>query len=286
MKKYITIEEYLKMQKTQPPKRPMRNLRKKIVIIVCLVNILLSLGIISKWCIDNLKTQKMNKELEKQININQIYEQGELINPPKDKNSNYYYYATFPFYQVDFSSLSSKNKETVAYIHVNNTNIDYPVVQTDDNQFYLKHSFDKSKNDAGWIFMDYRSDINHLKDNTVIYGHARLDGTMFGSLRNVLFYAWQSVRENYVIFLSSFKEDMIFQIFSIYTIPSENYYIQPDFNDSNEKRKWLETLKDRNIAPIDTDVQVNDKVLTLSTCKNHNGDRIVVHAKLIKKQTR
>ena len=66
------------------------------------------------------------------------------------------------------------------------TNINYPVVQTNDNEYYLGRAFDKSKNDAGWVFMDYRNDVNNLSDNTIIYGHGRLDKTVFGSLKNAL----------------------------------------------------------------------------------------------------
>ena len=165
-----------------------------------------------------------------------------------------------------------------------NTNIKYPVVQTSDNNYYLKHSFDKTENKAGWVFMDYRSNIKKLEDNTIIYGHSRLDGTMFGTLKETLSHNWQSNKNNYVIFLSTTKENMIFQIFSIYTIKRENYYIITNFINSNEKQKWINTMKKRNIAPIDTEVNINDKILTLSTCQNNQDRRIVIHAKLIKKQ--
>ena len=79
---------------------------------------------------------------------------------------------------------------------------------------------------------------------------------------------------------------MIFQIFSIYTIKSETYYITPSFKDSIDKQKWIDVMKSRNISTIDTEVDTRDKFLTLSTCQNNQGGRIVVHAKLIKRQKR
>ena len=128
--------------------------------------------------------------------------------------------------------------------------------------------------------------MENLGDNTILYGHARLDGTLFGSLKNVLSSSWQKNKDNYVIFLSTPRENWLFQIFSIYTIKKEGYYITTNFSSSGKKQVWLNTMKERNIAPIDTEVDVKDKILTLSTCQDSNGGRIVVHAKLIKRQNR
>ena len=109
---------------------------------------------------------------------------------------------------------------------------------------------------------------------------------MFGSLKKVLTNSWQKNKENYVIRISTPKENMLFQIFSVYTIDAESYYITTNFVRPERKIKWIEDMKERNIAPINTEVSVEDKILTLSTCQNNNGKRIVVHAKLIKKETR
>lgn len=84
---------------------------------------------------------------------------------------------------VDFNELKKFNSNTKGWIQVNGTNINYPFVQAKDNKFYLTHSFDKSYNSAGWVFLDYRNNINELSKNTIIYAHGRLDTTMFGSLK-------------------------------------------------------------------------------------------------------
>ena len=189
-----------------------------------------------------------------------------------------------PFYQIDFTNLVEENSDTVAFIHINNTLINYPVVKTNNNNFYLNHSFDKKENKAGWIFMDYRNNIEELNDNTIIYGHRRIDGIMFGTLKNILLPSWQNDKDNYVIFISTLKENYLFQIFSIYIIKKEDYYIVTNFNNTSEKQKWIDTMKKRNISPIDTEVNIKDKFLTLSTCYNNSSKRLVVQAKLIKKQ--
>lgn len=278
----MTIEEYFKTQ-TIDKRNTRRKIIRHLIAILCFIIIILSLYTIFNWYVDNSKIKHIETKIEKNINIKSINLDGELINPPSNINNNYYYYVNFPFIDVDLSSMITTNNETIAYIHVNNTNINYPVVKTNNNTYYLNHSFDKKKNWAGWVFMDYRNNIDNLDDNTIIYGHARLDGTLFGSLRNVLSNGWQKNKDNYVINLSTKKENMLFQIFSIYTINSESYYIMNEFDNTEEKEEWLNIMKERNIAPVMTNVDINDKILTLSTCKNSKGERIVVQAKLIKR---
>ena len=128
------------------------------------------------------------------------------------------------------------------------------------------------------------NNIDNLSDNTVIYGHGRLDKTVFGSLKNALNKSWQNNKDNYIIWLSTEKENMMFQIFSIYTIEKESYYIETNFKTTKDKETWLNTMKERNKGIKTTDVSSTDKILTLSTCENAYGGRIVVHAKLIKRQ--
>lgn len=238
------------------------------------------------WHNDNQKIKEISNDISNTITTVEKATDGELVNPPEDKSNDYWDYIKVPFLEVDFSSLLQKNADTVAFIHMENTNINYPIVQSINNDYYLNHAFDKSKNNAGWVYMDYRNNIDILDDNTIIYGHGRLDSTVFGSLKNALTTKWQSNKDNYIIRLSTPTTNMVFQIFSIYTIQAESYYIETNFATTNEKQTWLTTMKERNQAPINTEVNISDKIITLSTCQNNNGGRIVVQAKLIKQETR
>ena len=281
MKKYISIEDYFKEQNNV---KAQKKLLKNIIFILCLLIFIFSIYTILNWQINNSKIRQINNEINEIIDIKNNNENQQLVNPPNNLNDNYFYYINFPFLTVNFSKLLLKNNNTVGYIKINNTAVNYPVVQGSDNEFYLNHSFDKSENKAGWIFLDFRGNLIDLVDNNVIYGHSRLDGTLFGSLNNVLTSNWQDNKDNYVIYLSTLKENMLFQIFSIYTIPKESYYITPNFASIEKKKVWLNEMKKRNVAPINTLVNENDKILTLSTCQNNYGGRIVIHSKLIKKQ--
>lgn len=283
-KKVMTREEYREIKKKK--KLVLKTWVLKVLIVLFSLTLILSLLKIYFWAQDNKKIVDITKEINEIVTPTPIEEEGELINPPEDKANDYWDYVKLPFYEVDFTALKEKNPDTIAFIHMQGNNINYPVVQTDNNDYYLKHAYDKSKNSAGWVFMDYRNNITDLSDNTVIYGHGRLDETVFGSLKNTLTKTWQANKENYVIWLTTEKENLVFQIFSIYTIASENYYIETDFSSSADKEKWLNTMKERNTTSFNTSVNTNDKILTLSTCQNNNGGRIVVQAKLIKRQSR
>ena len=185
---------------------------------------------------------------------------------------------------VDFTELVEQNSDTVAWLYLNNTNINYPVVQSGDNSYYLDHSFDKSYNKVGWIFADYRSNLTTLEKNTVIYGHGRKDNTMFGTLDNTLNSVWYTEPENQIIKLSTPSKNMLWQIVSIYTIPVESYYLTHTFENDESYKKFLETIISRSIYDFNMKVDTNDHILTLSTCLDNSGNRIVVHAKLIKEE--
>ena len=186
--------------------------------------------------------------------------------------------------EYDFDKLKEINTDIVGFIEVDNTNISYPVVKSSDNSYYLNHSYKKEKNNIGSIFLDYRNDLDNLSKNNIIYGHGRLDNTMFGSLNNLLDSSNLDSKESYYIILSTPKIIMTFKIFSVYTIPKEGYYIKTYFSSNKYFKEFLETIMKRSIYNFNTDVNTNDKILTLSTCKDNFGKRVVVHAKLLKKE--
>ena len=182
-------------------------------------------------------------------------------------------------YIVDFKKLKSENNDVVAYIKVNNTNIEYPIVKTSNNNFYLNHSFDKSKNSRGWIFADYKNKFDNTDKNIVIYGHNMRDGSMFGSLKNILNEEWYNNAENMNITFLTENRNYIYKVFSIYKIESEDYYIKTNFKNDADYEKFLNIIKNRSIKNFDVKVKASDKILTLSTCANNNKYRIVLHAK-------
>ena len=126
--------------------------------------------------------------------------------------------------------------------------------------------------------MDYKNNKNFEDENTILYAHNRKDKSMFGTLDNLL--KIDMTNEYPLIYISTINQKMLYKIFSVYTIETEDYYIKTTF-DSNEKAEWLDVIKNRNQAQVSNEVNVNDKILTLSTCYNNDEMRLVVHAKRI-----
>ena len=184
-------------------------------------------------------------------------------------------------YNVDFDSLKQKNSDTIAWLKVNGTSIEYPVVKTTNNDFYMTHSFDKSYNSAGWVFMDYENRFDGTDNNMVIYAHNRKDGTLFGTLKNILTEEWQNNEENFIIPFITENEKAEYQVFSVYKVESEDYYITTNFGTDNEFQKYIDTIKSRSIKDFNVDVSTEDHILTLSTCADNNKYRVVLHAKKI-----
>lgn len=184
-------------------------------------------------------------------------------------------------YLIDFDKLKEQNNEAIAWIKVNNTNIEYPVVKTKNNEFYLNHSFDKSENLGGWIFADYKNKFNGTDKNIVIYGHNMKDNSMFGTMQKILNPEWYNNEENTNIILKTEGKNYIYKVFSIYRIENEDYYIKTEFNNDSEFEQFLNTLKARSIRDFNIDMLESDSILTLSTCDNNNKYRVVLHAKKI-----
>lgn len=185
-------------------------------------------------------------------------------------------------YEKVFSTLQEINKDTIGWLTVNNTRIDYPVVQAKDNDYYLRRDYYQNKNRHGWIFMDYRNNPDELNENTIIYGHNLANQTMFGTLRYALNSYWYKKSANQIITFNTPKENMKFQIFSIYTIPTTNDYLDITFPTTDAYQSYIDLVKGRSIYDFNIEVTTGDKILTLSTCANGNDKRLVIHAKLIK----
>lgn len=277
----------------QKNKRKKKKLRFRKWVIVVFLIFFLGVFIFSAykiyfWYSDNKKLENISENVVKDSKVKEKKdtENTENINPPDNKNNDYWDYIKMSLLEVDFNEILAKNSDTVGWIQVKGTNINYPIVQTTDNSYYLNHAFDKSINDAGWVFMDYRNDAVNFNQNTIIYAHSRLTGSMFGSLKNILASSWYSNKNNHIIRLSTPTENTMWQVFSVYTTPKESYYITPSFSTIESYQEFLNTMKSRSEVDFSAEVNPSDKILTLSTCKDNFGNRVVMHAKLIKKESR
>ena len=209
------------------------------------------------WYNDNQNSNRVMKTIREDIKV------------VKDTN----------LYKIDFDNLRKINKDVVAFIKVNGTNIEYPIVKANDNEYYLNHSFDNSLNSAGWIFANYINEFDETDKNITVFGHARRDGSMFGTLYKTLSNNWREDKNNLKILFITERDTFYYQVFSTYKVLSEDYYIKNSFNDDNEYQGFLNKIKSRSNYNYDVDLDVNDSILTLSTCASNDKYRIVLHAK-------
>lgn len=263
------------------------NVRLALVFLIFLIILIIAIVNISKWLIDSNNNKKQTKEIEENVEVNEVQDSNntEIIKVEEEipKENPYWDYIKMNLIDVDFAELKNINTETKGWLQVKGTNVNYPFVQANDNDFYLNHTFNKSYNDAGWVFLDYRNNIENFNKNTIIYAHGRLDDSMFGSLRRILNSGWLNNTNNHVIKLSTEYENTLWQVFSVYRIPTTSDYIKVNFDSDKSFVEFANMLINRSAYNFNTTINENDLILTLSTCYDDN-DKVVLHAKLIKKE--
>ncbi len=242
-------------------------MKKKNKILITLIQIVLIAVIIFSGIkiIEWIKSNKKNKDIMSEIKENVV------INNEMDSNNEEY--------KIDFAKLKQKNSDAIAWIKVNGTDIDFPVVKGTDNSYYLTHNFDKEKNKAGWIFADYRNKFDGTDKNIIIYGHNMKNGSMFASLKDVIKEEWYNNENNKYIALITENENCKYQVFSVYQIETEEYYLQTNISNFKE---FVEKIKGRSKKDFNVDIKETDSILTLSTCADNTKYRVVLHAVKVK----
>lgn len=252
-----------------------------LILIISLIIFIYSIINIALWYIDVKKNNEVINDINKIIQVPDNIDFEEQIDIKEDeKTGDYWDYMKTNFLDVNLSKLKTINEDTAGWIQVPNTFVNYPFVKSNDNEYYLNHSFNKEKNNAGWLFMDYRNTKDLNNKNLIIYGHNRKDKTMFGTLKQLTNQNWFTNKRNNIIKMSMESGNSNWQIFSVYIIETTNDYIKTSFQSDNEYQEFIDMIKNRSIVSFDTNVTISDKILTLSTCHG-SYKKLVIHAKLI-----
>lgn len=258
------------------------------VIIVCVISLIGLLVSFVNWNLENSSTTDILEEVYDVANIKVVTTTNtQSLSTEENKHFQTLYekYGNMDMLEADFKSLKSINDDVVGWINVSGTKINYPFVQTKDNEYYLKHSLDKTSNKKGWVFMDFRNDADYLSKNTILYAHGLNNNQMFGSMRNVVKESWFKNKNNRIVKISTENSNQLWEIFSTYTILPETYYIRTRFDSEKDYKDFLKELKSRSYFDFGVSLSSDDKILTLSSCYN-NEKRMVLHAKLIGYQAR
>lgn len=236
------------------------------------------------WQSENNKIKKISGNISNIADVTEVKESdNSLDNNVEVVSDDYFKYKDVSMLDVNFNELLKQNKDTKGWIKVEGTNVNYPFVQSSDNEYYLKHSYDNTYNKKGWVFLDYRNNMDNLDKNTILYAHGLMNNQMFGSLRRTVKQDWAKNKNNRIIKISTPNSMLLFEVFSSYTIEPESYYITSEFSGDEEFSTFIDTIKSRSFYDYNTSVSTSDKILTLSSCYD-NKKRMVLHAKLIAKK--
>lgn len=245
--------------------------------LISLIIILICLFLLYRWNNENNENEELANDLADNFVTPIIVEHNEENSLTNISDNE----PTTESIDVNFEELLNKNEDTIGWIQINNTNINFPVVQSSNNSFYLKHNFRKQSNSAGWIFADYRNNFDTLDKNTIIYGHNRRNNTMFSSLKSLLNTSWFDNESNkYFTFVTKDCKYMA-QIFSVYKISENVLDLSNSFENENQFYETINDYKQKSIYNFNLDVLWEDNIITLCTCDNNNKYRIVIHAKLV-----
>jgi sortase B len=175
----------------------------------------------------------------------------------------------------------SINSDTIGWLYVPGTTLNLPIVQTKNNDYYLKKSIYKNYAWKGWPFADFRDVWSPLPKNLIIYGHNMGDGDLFGELKK--FTNLSFLNSNPILYFSTPSKKYYWKIFAVYITDKNFNYIQTNFKDNEEFLSFIFKNKARSLFNTSVDVAASDSILTLSTCTYEFHEAyFVVMARLIR----
>lgn len=243
---------------------------KKILRIIILFILLITFGFSTFMILKNLKEEKHAEDIKEElIDIVDIPEE------PIDK----------PSFKVDFEELRKINPDVVGWIVIDDTEINYPIVQGTNNSYYLNHSYDKKWSGYGSIFMDSSSSKDFSDNNTFIYGHNTKNGSMFGQLYKYMDFNYY--KDHSIIYIYTPDANYQANIFSVYIDSTESDSYNQKYSSQEKYEEYINTIKRK--SKYNTNVEIDaskDRIITLYSCSHETNrkktDRYFIHAVLKK----
>ena len=176
------------------------------------------------------------------------------------------------------------NDDIIGHVWIPNTTVDYLVVQSTDNEFYLHHCLRGRSYRPGSIFLDYMADVHGQDQNWTLFGHNMARNHKFNNVRHFAL-SYDFFRNNRYIFFRTIYADYVFEVFSSYVTHMSFPYFHPNYdNYPGGWEFWIGELAGRSAHYSGITVTADDRILTLSTCHPNpafRDYRIAVHARLI-----
>lgn len=244
---------------------------KKIVMLLLIIIFVCSISYICYYIYNSNKNKKDNTNI-----LNEVKIDSTQVTEEKSEK------------MLKLEELQKENNEIIGWLEIEGTNINYPVLQGTDNEFYMKNNYKKEKSKNGSIFLDKSYNWDIPSSNLLLYGHNNKNGTMFQDLlkyKNEDFY-----KEHTKIKFTTNTEDSIYEIMSVfysrvYYKSEQNvfrYYYFVNANNEQEYNDFVNNAKKSSIYDTGVTANYGDQLLTLSTCEYSQEDgRFVVVSKKI-----
>ena len=184
-----------------------------------------------------------------------------------------------PRVSMDFAPLQELCPNIKGWLFAEGTNVDYPVVQTDNNDYYLTHLYNGEANASGALFLDYRNNDLFMDRNTVIYGHHMMNGSMFGSLN---LYKEQDFYDEYPTMLLYTPDGDYLVELICGTVEDGNYeFVRFNFDDEDDFCSYIESRRSRSTFRSNVEIGPEDRIISLCTCSYEwNNARYMIMGKL------
>ena len=260
-----------------------RNMKKKIqniavvIFMICMIFASYKIYRINR---DYNKSNQSYSELEQFV---EMPESKHIENEDTEETTTAKVTETILFPTVNFDDLSVINSDIVGWLYFDNTTINYPIVQGEDNSYYLKHLFDKNYSSSGCIFLDCNNSFDFSDYNNVIYGHHMKNGTMFSSLTEYKNQDYYDAHPQAILVTPN--QNYIIDIFAGYVASTNDNAWQITFETDNEFIEWIADIQERscfasNVKPVTT-----DRIITFSTCSyEFDNARFILHGILKSKR--
>ena len=247
-----------------------------VALCVCVVALGVSIWQLSDIFLEYKAGTDENEELQQYV-LEEIPEENETDTAETENDTEETGTEEEQVQRVALSELQAQNPDTVGWIEIPGTGISYPLMQADDNAYYLNHTFSGKVNSAGSIFMEQLNSSDFTDLHTIIYGHNMKNGSMFAGLKN---YSSPSYLVSHpTVYLDLADGTHAYQIFSVYEAAADSDSYTIGFAPDEQYEEYLRTIKGRSEYDTGVDVTKDDFIITLSTCTRSGEDRYLVHAK-------
>ena len=248
---------------------------RSILLIVLIVIFIVSTTLYILELVDKKRSRDINDDaLNLALGIAEAEEATEWIPAPVEDDP-----VIEQLEKINLEPLREKNEDVVGWIRIPGTQLDYPLMQGEDNEYYLNHAWNDSNSHSGAIFFESRSNTDLEDYNTIIYGHNMRDGSMFASLR--LLKDEKFLKKCPYVYILTDEGIFRYEIFAVYDAALDSPAYGLSFNQTETKIKFLSHSKENSVVDVGIEPALTDRILTLSTCTNTNADtRWLVQARL------